>query len=103
MKTNNIETSWQSYARLNKVFDAFNQLKTINYETIEKWSLWYEKEQWFKKSLKEDQWQVIEEVKDDINLAVKNILSNLFEWLKLIELHKFITPFSMVQALVQKI
>tara|TARA_Y100000385_G_scaffold140628_1_gene146039 strand:+ start:1835 stop:4867 length:3033 start_codon:yes stop_codon:yes gene_type:complete len=103
LKTNNIETTWQSYARLNKVFDAFNQLKTINYETIEKWSLWYEKEQWFKKSLKEDQWQVIEEVKVEINFAVKNILSNLFDWLKLIELHKFITPFSMVQALVQKI
>lgn len=103
LKTNNIETSWQSYGRLNKIFDAYHQRKTINYETIEKWSLWEENEQWFKKSLKESQWLVIDEVKEDISQEVKGIVSKLFEWLKLIELHKFVSPFSMVQALVKKI
>ncbi|MFL2585921.1 MAG: UvrD-helicase domain-containing protein [Parvicellaceae bacterium] len=100
---NSIEISWQSYGRLNKVFDAFNQFQKLNIQELEKWDSWLENDQWFKKSLNSNQLNIITALKPEIESVVNKIIDFAKKWLKLIEVHKFITPFSMVQALINTI
>ena len=100
---NSIEISWQSYGRLNKVFDAFNQFQKLNIQELEKWDSWLENDQWFKKSLNSNQLNIITALKPEIESVVSKIIDFAKKWLKLIEVHKFITPFSMVQALINTI
>lgn len=101
--SNGIDVSWQPYGRLNKVFKAINELKGISYDAVEKWSSYNEKKQWFKKNLKTNELLIIESVESKLNDIISEVLSLYYYWLKLIEVHKFITSFSMVQSLVEKI
>ena len=99
----NIDSSWSSYGRIDKMLNSNKNLKIIDFEELEKWSLFTENDQWFKKSLKKNQLIIIEQIKGELYLLINQIIEIFHQWLKAIEIHKFITPFSMVQSLINKI
>tara|TARA_B100001287_G_scaffold261698_1_gene250979 strand:- start:27555 stop:30575 length:3021 start_codon:yes stop_codon:yes gene_type:complete len=103
LENSGIEINWQLYGRVDKVLNSFIKLKEIKYQTLENWLIWRNDEQWFKKSLKPNQMKIVENVKLDLFYVLNAIIDKLLEWLKLVELYKFITPFSLVKSLVDKI
>ena len=99
----NIDSSWSSHSRIDKMLNSNKNLKIIDFEELEKWSLFTENDQWFKKSLKKNQLIIIDQIKGELYLLINQIIEIFHQWLKAIEIHKFITPFSMVQSLINKI
>ena len=97
-----IPDAWLSYGRVKTIF---NSIKTsnLNYKDIEKWNAWLEKGQWFKKSLNKNELATVNIIYDQIITQIKIIIEEVSNRLKLIEVHKFLVPFSMVQSLIEKI
>ncbi|MDG1798339.1 MAG: UvrD-helicase domain-containing protein [Flavobacteriales bacterium] len=95
--------SWMLYGRIKVILNSTNNLSKLSFRDIEKWNSWIEKEQWFKKSLKVQDLETVSLVYDKIISIIQNIIQDLINWLKLLEVHKLIIPFSMVQSLMDKI
>ena len=62
-----------------------------------------EKDEWFKKSLSKSELATVNIIYDSIITQIKTIIKETFFRLKLIEVHKFLVPFSMVQSLIERI
>lgn len=98
-----IDSNWLSYGRLLKVFSVMDQLPHINSDIIDKWKDWSFNDQWFKKSLKKADLEIINPVRNQLDQTVNEIILLAFKWLRNIELHKMITPYSMIQSLLKKV
>ena len=61
------------------------------------------KDQWFKKTLKKEEIGINKLVYNQIISIIEDIIKYSTLWLKLLEVHKMIIPFSMVQSLIGKI
>ena len=103
LKDSNVLDSWLSYGRVNIILNTFNNLATLNYKDIEKWNSWLLKAQWFKKSLSKEEISIIESISDSIITKMTSIINELSYRLKLLEVHKLIVPFSMIQSLMDSI
>ena len=80
-----------------------DQFSNLSYKDIEKWNSWLEKDQWFKKSLNKSELATVNIIYDSIISQIKTIVKQVCNRLKLIEVHKFLVPFSMVQTLIERI
>ena len=61
------------------------------------------KDQWFKKTLKKEEIEKVHLIYNQIISIVENLIELSTIWLKLLEVHKILIPFSMVQSLMSKI
>tara|TARA_B100001287_G_scaffold82393_1_gene68648 strand:- start:2724 stop:5747 length:3024 start_codon:yes stop_codon:yes gene_type:complete len=100
LKNSNVESKWQLYSRVDKVLNSYSNYKTLSYDEVIKWSEWGENDKWFKKSLNVDQLQQINNVKKDLLIELNHIIAKLLEWIKLLELYRLVTPFSLVHSLL---
>ena len=98
-----IQDSWMSYGRIKTIIQAYKSLFNLSHKELEKWNNWIEKNQWFKKSLKKEEVLKINNVREEVLKNIKIIVKEVKSWLKLLEIHKFIIPFSMVQSLMDRI
>jgi ATP-dependent exoDNAse (exonuclease V) beta subunit len=98
-----IPDAWFPYGRVKTIFNSINQLSNLSYKDIEKWNSWLEKDQWFKKSLNKSELATVNIIYDPIVTQIKMIVKEVSNRLKLIEVHKFLVPFSMVQTLIERI
>ena len=98
-----IQDSWISYGRIKTIYQAYKLLPKLSYKELDKWNNWIEKDQWFKKTLKKEELLKINSVREEIIQNIKIIIKEVTNWLKLLEVHKFIIPFSMVQSLMDRI
>ena len=98
-----IQDSWMSYGRIKTIIQAYQSLLNLSHKELEKWNNWIEKDQWFKKSLKKEEVLKVNNVREEVLKNIKIIVKEVKSWLKLLEIHKFIIPFSMVQSLMDRI
>ena len=98
-----IPDAWFPYGRVKTIFNSIDQFSNLSYKDIEKWNSWLEKDQWFKKSLNKSELATVNIIYDPIITQIKTIVKETFNRLKLIEVHKFLVPFSMVQTLIERI
>ena len=91
------------YGRVKTIFNSMDQFSNLSYKDIEKWNSWLEKDQWFKKSLNKSELATVNIIYDSIIRQIKTIVKQVCNRLKLIEVHKFLVPFSMVQTLIERI
>ena len=98
-----IPDTWLPYGRVKTIFNSIDQTSNLSYKDIEKWNNWLEKDQWFKKSLNKNELAIINIIYDQIITQIKIIIEEISNRLKLIEVHKFLVPFSMVQTLIERI
>ena len=98
-----IPDTWLPYGRVKTIFNSIDQTSNLSYKDIEKWNTWLEKDQWFKKSLNKNELAIINIIYDQIITQIKIIIEEISNRLKLIEVHKFLVPFSMVQTLIERI
>ena len=98
-----IPDEWFPYGRVKTIFSSIDQLTNLSYKDTEKWNSWLEKDQWFKKSLYKSELATINIIYDPIITQIKTIVKETANRLKLIEVHKFLVPFSMVQTLIERI
>ena len=98
-----ISDIWLPYGRVKTIFNSIDQFSNLNYKDIEKWNSWLEKDQWFKKSLNKSELATVNIIYDSIISQIKTIVKQVSNRLKLIEVHKFLVPFSMVQTLIERI
>ena len=56
------------------MLNSKKNLKIIDFEELEKWSLFTENDQWFKKSLKKNQLIMIEQIKGELYLLINQII-----------------------------
>ena len=98
-----IPDTWLPYGRVKTIFNSIDQTSNLSYKDIEKWNTWLEKDQWFKKSLNKNELATINIIYDQIITQIKIIIEEISNRLKLIEVHKFLVPFSMVQTLIERI
>jgi len=98
-----IPDAWFPYGRVKTIFNSIDQLSNLSYKDIEKWNSWLEKDQWFKKSLNKSELATVNSIYDPIIKQIKTIVKETSNRLKLIEVHKFLVPFSMVQTLIERI
>ena len=98
-----IPDAWFPYGRVKTIFNSIDQLSNLSYKDIEKWNSWLEKDQWFKKSLNKSELATVNIIYDSIITQIKTIVKEVSNRLKLIEVHKFLVPFSMVQTLIERI
>ena len=98
-----IPETWLPYGRVKTIFNSIDQFSNLNYKDIEKWNSWLEKDQWFKKSLNKSELATVNIIYDSIITQIKTIVKQVSNRLKLIEVHKFLVPFSMVQTLIERI
>ncbi len=98
-----IQDHWMSYNRIKSVLNTFEGLSILNFKDIEKWKDFLQRDQWFKKTLKKEEIGRINLVYDKIISIIEDIIKYSTLWLKLLEVHKMIIPFSMVQSLIGKI
>ena len=98
-----IQDSWMPYGRVKTIFNSIDQISNLSYKDIEKWNFWLEKDLWFKKSLNKSELATVNIIYDSIISQIKTIVEEVSNRLKLIEVHKFLVPFSMVQSLIERI
>ena len=98
-----IPDAWLPYGRVKTIFNSIDQTSNLSYKDIEKWNTWLEKDQWFKKSLNKNELAIVNIIYDQIITQIKIIIEEISNRLKLIEVHKFLVPFSMVQTLIERI
>ena len=98
-----IPDAWFPYGRVKTIFNSIDQFSNLSYKDIEKWNSWLEKDQWFKKSLNKSELATVNSIYDPIIKQIKTIVKETSNRLKLIEVHKFLVPFSMVQTLIERI
>ena len=98
-----IPDAWFPYGRVKTIFNSIDQFSNLSYKDIEKWNSWLEKDQWFKKSLNKSELATVNIIYDLIIKQIKTIVKEVSNRLKLIEVHKFLVPFSMVQTLIERI
>ena len=98
-----IPDEWFPYGRVKTVFNSIDKFSNLSYKDIEKWNSWLEKDQWFKKSLSKSELATVNIIYDSIITQIKTIIKETSFRLKLIEVHKFLVPFSMVQSLIERI
>ena len=98
-----IPDEWFPYGRVKTVFNSIDKFSNLSYKDIEKWNSWLEKDQWFKKSLSKSELAIVNIIYDSIITQIKTIIKETSFRLKLIEVHKFLVPFSMVQSLIERI
>jgi ATP-dependent exoDNAse (exonuclease V) beta subunit len=98
-----IPDTWLPYGRVKTIFNSMDQFSNLSYKDIEKWNSWLEKDQWFKKSLNKSELATVNIIYDSIITQIKTIVKQVCNRLKLIEVHKFLVPFSMVQTLIERI
>ena len=98
-----IPDTWLPYGRVKTIFNSMDQFSNLSYKDIEKWNSWLEKDQWFKKSLNKSELATVNIIYDSIISQIKTIVKQVCNRLKLIEVHKFLVPFSMVQTLIERI
>ena len=98
-----IQDHWMSYNRIKSVLNTFEGLSILSFKDIEKWKDFLLRDQWFKKTLKKEEIGRINLVYDQIISIIEDIIKYSTLWLKLLEVHKMIIPFSMVQSLIGKI
>ena len=98
-----IQDHWMSYNRIKSVLNTFEGLSILSFKDIEKWKDFLIRDQWFKKTLKKEEIGRINLVYDQIISIIEDIIKYSTLWLKLLEVHKMIIPFSMVQSLIGKI
>ena len=98
-----IPDTWLPYGRVKTIFNSIDQFSNLSYKDIEKWNSWLEKDQWFKKSLNKSELATVNIIYDSIISQIKTIVKQVCNRLKLIEVHKFLVPFSMVQTLIERI
>ena len=98
-----IPDEWLPYGRVKTIFNSIDQFSNLSYKDIEKWNSWLEKDQWFKKSLTKSELATVNIIYDSIITQIKTIVKETSFRLKLIEVHKFLVPFSMVQTLIERI
>ena len=98
-----IPDEWFPYRRVQTVFNSIDKFSNLSYKDIEKWNSWLEKDQWFKKSLSKSELATVNIIYDSIITQIKTIVKETSYGLKLIEVHKFLVPFSMVQSLIERI
>ena len=98
-----IPDEWFPYGRVKTVFNSIDKFSNLSYKDIEKWNSWLEKDQWFKKSLGKSELATVNIIYDSIIKQIKTIIKETSFRLKLIEVHKFLVPFSMVQSLIERI
>jgi ATP-dependent exoDNAse (exonuclease V) beta subunit len=98
-----IPDEWFPYRRVQTVFNSIDKFSNLSYKDIEKWNSWLEKDQWFKKSLSKSELATVNIIYDSIITQIKTIVKETSYRLKLIEVHKFLVPFSMVQSLIERI
>ena len=94
---------WFPYGRVKTIFNSIDQLSNLSHKDIEKWNSWLEKDQWFKKSLNKSELSLRNIIYDPIITQIKTIVKETSNRLKLLEVHKFLVPFSMVQSLIERI
>jgi ATP-dependent exoDNAse (exonuclease V) beta subunit len=95
--------SWMSYGRVKTIFNTFKLLPKLSHKELEKWNNWIDKDQWFKKTLKKEEQLKVGIVKNEILNKINTLIKEVTNWIKLLEVHKFIIPFSMVQSLMERI
>ena len=98
-----IPDEWFPYRRVQTVFNSIDKFSNLSYKDIEKWNSWLEKDEWFKKSLSKSELATVKIIYDSIVTQIKTIVKETSYRLKLIEVHKFLVPFSMVQTLIERI
>ena len=98
-----IPDEWFPYGRVKTVFNSIDKFSNLSYKDIEKWNSWLEKDQWFKKSLSKSELAIVNIIYNSIITQIKTIIKETSFRLKLIEVHKFLVPFSMVQSLIERI
>ena len=98
-----IPDEWFPYRRVQTVFNSIDKFSNLSYKDIEKWNSWLEKDEWFKKSLSKSELATVNIIYDSIITQIKTIVKETSYRLKLIEVHKFLVPFSMVQSLIERI
>jgi len=98
-----IPDAWFPYGRVKTIFNSIDQLSNLSHKDIEKWNSWLEKDQWFKKSLNKSELSQKNIIYDPIITQIKTIVKETSNRLKLLEVHKFLIPFSMVQSLIERI
>ncbi len=98
-----IPDSWLSHGKVKTIFNSTDQVSNLSYKEIEKWNTWLEKDQWFKKSLNKNEFATVNIIYDSIIEEIKTIIEEITNKLKLVEVHKFLVPFSMVQSLIERI
>ena len=98
-----IPDEWFPYRRVQTVFNSIDKFSNLSYKDIEKWNSWLEKDEWFKKSLRKSELTTVNIIYDSIITQIKTIVKETSCRLKLIEFHKFLVPFSMVQNLIERI
>lgn len=98
-----IPDEWLPYGKVKTIFNSIDQFSNISYKDIEKWNSWLEKDQWFKKSLSKSELATVNIIYDSIITQIKSVVKQVSNRLKLIEVHKFLVPFSMVQSLIERI
>ena len=98
-----IPDTWLPYGRVKTIFNSIDQFSNLSYKDIEKWNSWLEKDQWFKKSLNKSELATVNIIYDSIITQIKTVVNQVCNRLKLIEVHKFLVPFSMVQTLIERI
>ena len=98
-----IQDGWMSYNRLLSVLNSYEGLSTLSFKEIEKWKDFLIKDQWFKKTLKKEEIEKVHLIYNQIISIVENLIELSTIWLKLLEVHKMLIPFSMVQSLMSKI
>ena len=98
-----IPDAWFPYGRVKTIFNSIDKFSNLSYKDIEKWNSWLEKDQWFKKSLNKSELATVNSIYDPIIKQIKTIVKETSNRLKLIEVHKFLVPFSMVQTLIERI
>jgi len=98
-----IPDTWLPYGRVKTIFNSMDKFSNLSYKDIEKWNSWLEKDQWFKKSLSKSELTTVNIIYDSIVTQIKTIVKETSYRLKLIEVHKFLVPFSMVQTLIERI
>ena len=98
-----IQDGWMSYNRLLSVLNSYEGLSTLSFREIEKWKDYLIKDQWFKKTLKKEEIEKVHLIYSQIISIVENLIELSTIWLKLLEVHKMLIPFSMVQSLMSKI
>ena len=98
-----IPDTWLPYGRVKTIFNSMDQFSNLSYKDIEKWNSWLEKDQWFKTSLNKSDLATVNIIYDSIITQIKTIVKQVSNRIKLIEVHKFLVPFSMVQTLIERI
>ena len=98
-----IHDSWMSYGRVKTIFQSYKSLPKLSHKELDNWNNWIDKDQWFKKTLQKEEVVKINNVRKEIINNIKIIIIEVTSWLKLLEVHKFIIPFSMIQSLMERI